>query len=130
VRKKIILWLPYSIIIGMTLTLLFMWKASPVFSGNCVNYDPRFSNIRRVDCAGQNYGYPIDFIQAEGHVDVNTLDTSKTSPILLGQSSAIRLKPINLILDAALWSAASLVILTLLASLYEPHSKKITKKLL
>lgn len=122
-RKKIIMSLPYSIIAGLILTLLLMGQMKFVFTNNCASYDSRFSNIRRVDCSDLRYGYPVKFIQSEGHVDVNTFDAAKNSPILLGQSSVVRFRPLNFILDAAIWSAVSLVVLVLIANRYQPRHK-------
>lgn len=114
---------PYAVIAGFIITLLLMSQMKRVDYRTCAQYDPVYNNIKRVDCSSLEHGYPLKFIRSEPFVDVSTLGPSKTSPIFLGASSAVRFRLWNFAADVALWSVISLAILVAVADSYE-HRKK------
>ena len=123
-KKMFIKYLPYGLIAGFILTLLLMGQMRLLSYSTCASYAPVYSNIRRVDCIDYEYGYPLKFIRSESHVDVNTLDASKTAPILLAGSSVVRFRPLLFAADAVIWSAVSLAVLLIIAGQYRPRGKK------
>ena len=122
-KKKFTKLLPYSVLLGVLVTLLFISQMHWAQQSNCVNYDSSLVNIRRVDCSGLEYGYPMKFIVSESRIDLNSLTTNKNSPILLGESSIIRFRVFNFALDVVLWSALSFVLIAMASTQYQRSSK-------
>lgn len=100
-----------SLFAGAVLTLLFASQMDWIQLGDCSDSNQvRSPYIRRVDCSSLEYGYPYRFIFSQPSLDINHLIPDRSSPVLLGVDSAIRINWAQLVADLAIWSAASLAV--------------------
>ena len=95
----------FGLLLGLLVTILSIGFTRETTWGNCASYNPSYTNIRRVDCESLEHGYPFKFIASQPKIDVSTLGPTKTSPLFLGGSSRLNLRPAAFAADTLVWSA-------------------------
>lgn len=79
--------------------------------GDCADQQqPLPSTVRRVDCAGLAYGFPVRFLESNPNIEINAL-TSDPSQVTLNVSATSRLDKSKLLINIAIWSAVSAVLI-------------------
>ena len=98
-----------SLLAGTVLTLLFTAQMGWKQLGDCSDSSlVRSPHIGRVDCSSLAYGYPYRFIYSRPSLDINYLIPDRSSPVLLGINSVIKVDGAKLAADLTFWSVASL----------------------
>lgn len=106
-KRRIILLSIVSLALGVVITSLFMSQVKWKQLGDCANQrQPLPSPVRRVDCSGVTYGFPVRFLESDPSVDINTLATDP-SQVTLEVSSTSHLDKGGLLLNIAIWSVVS-----------------------
>ena len=107
-----------GLLISLIITFLSVGFTREVNWGSCARYSPKYTNIHSVDCESLEYGFPYKYIGSQPKIDVLTFAPSKTSPVLLGGTSRLTLKPLSLADDILAWSAVTVALIAAINTLH------------
>lgn len=123
-KARVVKLLLTSLILGIVITWAFTAQMNWSPQMNCKDQNsPSSINIKRVDCAGLEYGYPLRFMKAESTVYQTFIDKTSSRSVFLGISSSIKFNQIKLLGNIAIWSIISLLILLVILRNYSANKK-------
>lgn len=115
-----------SLLLGLVISLIFMaqmgWKQHGDCSDNTTGLQS--THIRRTDCAGLQYGFPLRFLESKSQVNLGGFSEDGPSQVLIGVTSTTNLNELNLVLNTAFWATISLAVLLIIVPTTEPKQKK------
>lgn len=114
-KRRYVITLLSSLVLGIIITVLFTAQMSWKTMGDCANLrQPLPNSIRKVECAGMTYGFPLRFIESKPYVEFDQLG-EVPSLATLSASATTSLDAPKLALNILFWTAlcATLGIFTL-----------------
>jgi|GEM_PF-6431653 len=117
-KRLLLLLLPISLLVGGILTISVTPQRDFRDVADCFSFNETVSSsVRRVDCSGAEYGFPLSFVYAEPQVSVSTLNEDPSSEIMIGSTSFVRFDIVAFIINLITWSFVAFVLLGTLAKL-------------